>query len=53
MRWPRQGLGAKAQASEVRPQERTGSWLCGDGMKGLECGVGATEGISGGSLGLP
>lgn len=41
--WYRQGLGAKAQASEVRPQERTGSWLCGDGMKGLECGAATIE----------
>ena len=41
--WYRQGLGAKAQALEVRPQERTGSWLCGDGMKGLECDAATIE----------
>ena len=35
--WCRWGLGAEAQASEVRPRERTRVGCAGDSLKGLEC----------------
>ena len=35
--WGRRGLGAEAQASEVRPWGEDCGWLCGDSLTGLGC----------------